>query len=206
MDDTQHTQHVSKLSRWARFETFGDPELEKMLCAAGQFCTAVKLGHSPRWLSLLGDSGTGKTHLAKRIWDWLCEYHRAGDFDLGTVVLDYSPRIIHWPSFVLDLRAGTEYERIRDMRRWPFLVLDEIGGERDNSGFAAEQLTTLVCCRTGRWTVLTSNLTLLELEKIDVRLASRMLRNGGAVIEVKAQDYSLRLQTPAQEQPDGFLE
>ena len=42
------------------------------------------------------------------------------------------------------LRAGESYGTYNDMKRWPYLVLDDIGAERDPSGFSAEKLTTLL--------------------------------------------------------------
>lgn len=92
----------------------------------------------------------------------------------------------------MDLRSGSEYERIAEMRRWPFLVLDEVFAERDTTGFATEHLTTLLCSRVGRWTVITSNLGLAEIQKYDMRLASRMIRGGSMVVEVNTKDFSSR--------------
>jgi len=49
------------------FETFGEKKLCEMLSAAQDFVRDLATGAAPRWLSLLGLSGTGKTHLARRI-------------------------------------------------------------------------------------------------------------------------------------------
>src|ERR1700757_1856038 len=50
-----------------KFETFGEKKLCEMLTAAENFLRDMAKGEHPRWLSLLGRSGTGKTHLAWRI-------------------------------------------------------------------------------------------------------------------------------------------
>jgi DNA replication protein DnaC len=50
-----------------RFETFGEKKLREMLAAAQDFVRDMATGAPPRWLSLLGRSGTGKTHLARGI-------------------------------------------------------------------------------------------------------------------------------------------
>ena len=50
-----------------RFETFGEKKLCEMLAAAQDFVRDMATGADPRWLSLLGRSGTGKTHLAHGI-------------------------------------------------------------------------------------------------------------------------------------------
>lgn len=161
----------------------------KLVAAVQEWCRAVRDKQHPRWLSLIGRSGTGKTHCATRVWDWLCSHHGAAGYSES---VKFTPRVIHWPSFVMDLRSGSEYERIADMRKWPFLVIDEIGGERDTTGFASEHLTTLLSCRVGRWTILTSNLTMSQFESLDVRIASRMGRDGGIIVNVNTTDYSLR--------------
>jgi len=52
------------------FETLGDHSLESMLETAVEFCRIIGVGENPRWLSLLGASGCGKTHLASAITEW----------------------------------------------------------------------------------------------------------------------------------------
>jgi hypothetical protein len=50
-----------------RFQTFGEKKLCEMLAAAQDLVRDMATGAAPRWLSLLGRSGTGKTHLARGI-------------------------------------------------------------------------------------------------------------------------------------------
>src|SRR3954469_8413935 len=50
------------------FQTFGDPQLEHMKREAASFIDDMANDRHPRWLSLLGTSGAGKTMLAKTIW------------------------------------------------------------------------------------------------------------------------------------------
>lgn len=196
---TETQEHTTKpkantarlFADWLGLNICDDPELMKLAVAVQEWCVAVRDKQHPRWLSLIGRSGTGKTHCATRVWKWLCSHHRATDYAEG---VKFIPKIIHWPSFVMDLRSGTEYERIADMRKWPFLVIDEIGAERDTTGFSSEHLATLLSCRVGRWTVITSNLTMAQFESLDVRIASRMGRDNGIVTEINTIDYSLRKQ------------
>ena len=49
------------------FETLGEKKLCEMLSAAKDYIREMGIGATPRWLSLLGWSGTGKTHLARGI-------------------------------------------------------------------------------------------------------------------------------------------
>src|SRR5260370_7604383 len=49
------------------FETFGEKKLCEMLAASQDFIREMATGGGPRWLSLLGWTGTGNTHLARAI-------------------------------------------------------------------------------------------------------------------------------------------
>src|SRR4029077_18770277 len=49
------------------FETFGENKLCEMLTPAKEFARDMAIGAARRRLSLLGWSGTGKTHLARGI-------------------------------------------------------------------------------------------------------------------------------------------
>ena len=75
---------------------------------------------------------------------------------------------------------------------WPYLFLDDVGAERDTTGFASEQLCTLLGTREGKWTMITSNLSVAEFASLDTRIASRMFRGGSKAIEIDAKDYSTR--------------
>ena len=170
---------------WLCFRTFGDAELEKVVSACHEWAQAFKKGTAPRWLSLIGPSGTGKTHCAKRLWRWT-----SGKADWSR--FDYLPHAIYWPDFVQRLKGGNHYELRHEMKRWPVLFLDDVGAERDPSGFAAEELNTLLGCRTDRWTLLTSNLDFEALKRVDGRIASRLIRGQNICVQVNARDFSTR--------------
>ena len=172
---------------WLRLRLFDDPKLIVLRDAVVRYQAAIMAHGYPHWLSLLGASGTGKTHSAKALW---AEIKRRCDWN--TERCGYTPSLINWPDFVDQLRTGESYGLYNDMKRWPYLVLDDIGAERDPSGFSAEKLATLLGCRGGRWTVITGNLSLAQVEAIDVRIASRMHRDGSQVVEVTAMDYAFR--------------
>jgi DNA replication protein DnaC len=146
---------------------------------------SVKHAQEPRWLSILGNTGVGKTHCAKRLW----EYAEAR-FDWHK--FEFIHREIYWPKFVSDLRGGTGFEMLTEMQRWPVLFLDDIGAERDTTGFASEQLNTLLGCRMNKWTILTSNLGLGQLGEIDPRISDRIIRKPNIFIELNTKSHSLR--------------
>jgi DNA replication protein DnaC len=143
---------------------------------------------SPRWLTLMGASDTGKTHCASRVFRHLNERsdnHRT----------KWTPGKVFWPQFVLRLRDPESHARQRlfDLMTWPVLFLDDIGAERDTTGFATEQLNALLGMRVGRWTILTSNLSLRQIAQVEPRIATRIVREpGNLYVVVTAGSYSLR--------------
>ena len=174
-----------KFAEWLGFDTCGDPELVKMATAAQQWASAFKAKASPRWLSFIGVSGTGKTHICKRLW----QYAKANS-DWSRI--DYFPKIIYWPDFVHKLRSGDVFEMRQEMKRWPVLFLDDIGAERDASGFAAEELNTLLGCRVDQWTLISSNKDADGLKAVDGRIFSRLIRDKNICVGVNTQDFSER--------------
>lgn len=175
------------LKRWA--EWFGlqllDEEIERMVTVSAEWARDVRDGEKPRWLSLLGSSGTGKTHIAKCLWNWLSKKE---DFEDKA---EYVPQWIYWPKLVEDLRSGNAYNRYRDMMRWKYLVLDEICAENQTE-FSTEKLHNLLGSRVGRWTIVTSNKRAVDIATLDRRIASRMARGGSYVVDIRTKDYSLR--------------
>jgi len=148
---------------------------------------AIKQGLKPRWLSICGTTGTGKSHCARRIWQF-------GRANLNWSGCDYISNTHgkYWPSEVDALRAGNHFEHFNDMKRWPILFLDDIGAERDNTGFATEKLNTLLGCRDERWTIITSNLMLEQLAAIEPRIADRIIRQPNIFIEITTKSHALR--------------
>lgn len=172
-------------ARWLGLQTFADPEIEKLIGCCREWAKAFKDGGAPRWLTLLGSCGVGKTHCAKRLFFW-------ANGHTPSAPTAFIPHVIYWPDFVQRLRAGESFAKRDDMKIWPVLLLDDVGAERDASGFAAEELNTLLGCRGMRWTLLTSNLTMKRLEEVDKRLASRVVRGDNILCQVDTEDYALR--------------
>lgn len=177
-------------AKWLRLETLGDPELEALVELCRQFARGIVDGKPPFWLSLLGKSGTGKSHCARMLWNKL-------NARFSSQHTRYVPRFVYWPKFIEDLR-----ERIRtnegigeylDMSSWPFLCIDDALAERDTTAFSADKLNTLLGTRVGKWTMLTGNLNLTQISQIDDRIASRIVREpGNLFIEMTTLDYGVR--------------
>jgi DNA replication protein DnaC len=185
-------------AKWLGLRTFNDPQLEQLVTICTAFAKGIRDGlpgsalfaARPFWLSLLGRSGTGKTHCAHRLWtlrDKLDGWDRT----------KFTRKFIYWPEFVEEMRDrvrdGLGLNNLIDMGNWPLLVIDDIGAENDKTGFASEKLNMLLGMRVGKWTVLTSNLNLAGLSKVDDRISSRIVREpGNLFIELTTQDYGVR--------------
>lgn len=174
-------------------ETFNEPELTTMLTAARKFAGAVEANETPRWLTMTGKSGTGKTHIAKRLYLHWKKTRGVDNKERGGGLLLYSCDFIIWPVFSDDLKDGKHW-KVKDACEYEFLVIDEIGVAYDPSGFLLSKLDQILNRRLGKWTVITSNLSrALIAERLDSRIASRLVRGGGELVELTTtKDYGLR--------------
>lgn len=180
--------HQSHLSHdWLGLETFNSQALERLKSAVTRYHADLMANRNPRWLTLLGTTDTGKSHSAKALWR---EIKRALRWNPQSC--EFCPRFVYWPNLVDQMRELKSFGEIRDMTRWPYLCIDEIGADRDPTGFAADKLHTLLGSRTGRWTIITGNSTLDAIEKMDARIASRMVRDGSEVVEINTTKFTDR--------------
>ena len=185
MKETTVAPSLERFAAWLNFDLCGDDDLRLMVAGCCEWAHSFKSNHAPRWISLLGRSGTGKTHCAEKLWRWASV---RADFNKA----EYHPHAVLWPVFVQELRAGKAFEKRTDMQTWPVLFLDDIGAERDPTGFAAEELQAMLARRLGKWTIITSNRTIEKLAEVDERIASRLIRGSNICVGVKAPDYATR--------------
>jgi DNA replication protein DnaC len=188
---------IEAWARWFDFDTFGDPQLEKMLMAAASFVMDVKERKPCPWLVLLGTSGAGKTHLASRIWRW---WKLSGQFytepRTGANCV-YSGQFCLFADFIQEGREGF-FGRAQDLMEDDFVIMDDIAAGSDNRGWITEKLYHIIERRldvsSTKATIITANLSIEKLaEKYDQRIASRLVRRGmDKVIEVDVTDFSLR--------------
>lgn len=168
---------------WCRIDTAGrsasdKAKLEELAWKSVAFRDAVKQGSEPRWLVLLGPTGIGKTWIAQRLF-------RALTLRLGRGKCSWEPHEIFWPALeprVTGKMAEIEMTRkLRDMRSWPILYLDDIYSSEDPWGDKSAALFSLLGDRVGKWTILTSNKTINDIQRQDPRMADRMLRGENVV-------------------------
>jgi len=172
--------------------TVGDPKLEGILKGTRDFCEDLRLHAAPRWLTIIGDSGTGKSLLSTMVHEWVRKNYRV-----------YRPA----PNYVIDLRdimfvkckdiiereKATNWTFTQRICEAYFVVIDDLGSPRDQNGFLADCYARICEERLGKWTIITTNKPLASIaEEIDARIASRMIRGGSTVIETNAPDWNLR--------------
>ena len=193
-DSTKPTPNTAEWAKWLEFQTFGDPKLVNAVNETARFIRAIKDGEEPRWISYVGTSGTGKTYLVKRIMRWLARspHWQAQAFNSGSRIV-YPGQFVHWPRMAAELQNREGYGWFGDIQSETFIALDEIGGERDSTGFVTEKLSTLLSARVGKWTMITSNKGLEQIARdLDTRIASRLIRDGNVVVEMSVADFALR--------------
>lgn len=157
---------------------------------------------SAYWLSFVGPSGTGKTMLARKCASFMRKYLDGYDDEVrtmhgpgGSLVTKVLRRggFKDWATVLGDMLGG-DYTGLRDMADDWFVALDDIGAEYAGTReLSVAKLYDLLNRRAGRFTVITANLDLQAIsKKLDARIASRLIRDGSVVIDVKAIDYNLR--------------
>lgn len=167
------------------FETLNDARLLKALRDAEEWLSDFTRRTPPRWISMLGVSGAGKTFLAKQLWTLAS--HAA-----NWSRCDFIHKPIYWPRFVRDLKAGDAYGLRDDLARWPVLFIDDIFADRDATGFSTDELNMILGCRMGKWTILTANLDIEKIAAIETRISSRMNRDGNRVVNFGSLDFATR--------------
>ena len=187
-EELRHAQAALPSSGTTRtFDNFlGRPGTDDMLAAARKFADR----QGPRMLVLVGQTGTGKSHLLEAIGRQALESGR-------TVRYDLSPRFLNRLRHTYDSDSGDD---LHDLMAWyqrrDTVLLDDIGME-STTDWAREQLTTLVQERhnSGGWMVLATNLNKVAMsDRMGDRLASRLYAGNPnlpevAVVVNTAEDY-----------------
>lgn len=172
---------------------------------AVSFADDMLCQREPRWISFLGTSGAGKTMLTKELWHvYRDNFHskinlekskrsRIESNQYGEIVRDRGG-FMNWGSAINNRMLKGEYEFLEDMRHYAFFAIDDIASEYErHRELSASKLYNVLESRLGKWTVITANLPLDAIgEKLDARIASRMIRDNSIVVDVDVVDYNLR--------------
>lgn len=156
---------------------------------------------SPYMLTLLGDPGTGKTRLATALHAWAVRNLR-GHAGWEAVWQDGVEHQVPQYRDVWWIQSNRMLKRIRegdsgyidDAAGRYFVLIDDLGSEYQTP-FATSVYDELIDRRVGKWTLITSNLTLEQMRaELGARIPSRLLRQGGQVLQTHGTiaDYSTR--------------
>lgn len=153
------------------------PELEE----AYQECLSIAEGRKNTWVTMMGDTGRGKTHLAIAVCNyWLSKGKPA--------------KYIYVPLLMKELKDGFNKEgdesyssRYDTFLNAPLLVMDDLGTE-NRTHWVQEHLDTIFDHRLMHKlpTIVTTNLPLSE---IPFRIAARLGR-GGEIIVIDANEFN----------------
>lgn len=165
-----------------QFNTHGDPALEAILAEVEGYAANLP---NAGWLTIIGGSGCGKTHLSRRLVKlWNAKHAWQG---IGTRVKH--GQLINWATAISKMRQG-QWDIIDHAAELGFLALDDMGAEYSN-GSSRAKLYELLNRRAGKPTLISSNIEWEEIEAGDARITSRMLRHG-TVFQSEAEDYATR--------------
>jgi hypothetical protein len=207
LDGTPPKPAERPLSKWVhkyrwKFQEY-DPGLAPILPAVWRFCSDA-LNHReqpevmPYWLTILGPSGVGKTHILKQAYSML--YNNDHLWEVRTSQGERLPQCAHLKPLedLKDWQAPSAYANydllyIEDIGAGA--KIDERGHAKGTAAVTASRLTELLMSRVGRWTLLDANLLLEEVDTIlDPRITSRFKRDGSILIEVPSTvpDFNYR--------------
>jgi len=167
-------------------------ETTEMLQAARNACGLALMGDAPPILSLVGNTGTGKTHLAKRIRAFWGQHMAWRSVPGIGIPAAREMRMLKWAT-LQDADLAERRRRLAIARTADLLIIDDIGAEHGEkmTQWAAQQILSLLESRQELATVITSNMTMAELTEWDARIADRMRRPGCLLVEVtEAGSYS----------------
>ena len=129
-----------------------------------------------RWLTLWGRSGTGKSMLARGIYEAF-------------------PRRAHWLDWVDLCRRYQSKDDINRALRWAcdaeVLVIDDAGAEHQTPATLG-LLHGMLQSRLGQWTVITTNLSPDTWRQRDERIGSRLIRDRNVHVDCTTADYATR--------------
>lgn len=174
---------ASRVSKLPPFELEGaHGQVRAAHRATMDWLDAAQRKAQPYWLSLLGKSGCGKTHLLRLA--------RAVLKDRGCRVA-----MMVWREVLDKLRGGAS-DFMRYLVELPYLLIDDVGAEFNATAkamnFSHSALCELADARTHRWTMLTSNLSLKDMAEEEMRVSSRLVRHGNIVSPMdQAPDYAM---------------
>lgn len=111
-------------------------------------------------------------------------------------------QFVDWRKLCSTVREG-EWGWVEDLCEDDFVIFDDIGSEYDKNGFISSLIDRLLNARLRKWTLITCNLPLTQIaERMDGRIASRMIRDGSIVVDCDTIDFALRATGRSDQPPE----
>lgn len=167
--EERNLEDLYKLSNLDAFQVKVFPNFDPEVSGASEaYYAAADFATNPEgWLVLLGGFGTGKTHLAASIANYVVQDHRM------QVYFAVAPDLLHHLRATYAPGSEVTYdERFEQIRSVYLLVLDDLGAEQ-STPWAVEKLYQIFNYRYNLRlpTVITSN---CDLDSLDPRISSRL--------------------------------
>jgi DNA replication protein DnaC len=136
-------------------------------------------------LVLCGESGCGKTHIAKHLYRWARTY--SGRTGASIVYQSWAE--------ACDLITEGYDGLVQDCMEADFLALDDVGAESDRykTGIMVDKLCQILSRREERYTIITTNIGPAQWNsRFDIRVADRLVRNSEVCDMSSVPSYSIQ--------------
>jgi DNA replication protein DnaC len=144
-------------------------------------------------LILVGQTGCGKTHIAKSIFRF-CGVAAMEAFESRNWPGSEFPDAIYisWPEAAREF-GEKNHSALQGMMTNDLLILDDIGAESDPWKVCADLLCQILSRRERMFTVITTNVQPAEWpERFDVRISDRLFRNSTIIDLTDVPSYAMR--------------
>ena len=159
------------------------PKVTEAVEAATSHCFSwfKRLNDVRTLLVLAGVSGCGKTMIASYCANWCASaafnaYHR-GHWPNAIP----SVKFVRWPEIADEINSKN-FSCLPDLKAAKYLVIDDIGAEKDPFKDATDKLCQILTARERMWTLVTTNVVQEEwAARFDIRVSDRLLRRSTVV-------------------------
>jgi DNA replication protein DnaC len=157
------------------------PLVQEAATAAEAFCGRwFNNDRSKPLLVLVGDVGTCKTHIARKIFHF-CSVAAMNAFNAGKHGQHSLPSAVSlaWPATCAKFYDKQVANNIvADASEATLRIIDDIGAEKDNFTESTDRLCQILSRTEDRFTVITTNIEVKDWPtKFDVRISDRLMRD-----------------------------